>query len=234
MISKFSPVWFFSALLTNYSGLGFPDEAEIRGTFGNPHISNFRVPLVLHHPHLPRVQLHTNASSMNVLPTVLDLLVNTGSIDEKDANIAGDLINNYEGQSLIRPFQTHDGARQQWNIGVLNPGGQMLSLVSHAVPWRLVIPVEKEVQYRFSNLEIDPEEESPLEDWSLSGLIKLVKKEAGEDAAKWVEEAEKIAQYWLKENRALWDFNGAVTDASNQKRSLPEFPSGHPELGVFP
>ncbi|KAL1961212.1 hypothetical protein VTO42DRAFT_3158 [Malbranchea cinnamomea] len=197
-------------------GLGFPADTEIRGTFGNSHISTFRVPLVIHHPHLPRVHLSANASSLSVLPTVLDLLVNTGSLDEHDADIAGDLINNYEGQSLIRPYKSRDGDRQAWNIGVLNPGGQMLSLVSAAVPWRLVIPVEKEVQYRFSNLETDPEEISPLEDWSLDGLINLVEKQEGKEAAEWTREAEAIAQWWLKENRALWDLTGPQPSSPNE------------------
>lgn len=218
------------SVLTRCSGLGFPADTDIRGTYGNSHISNFRVPLVLHHPQLPRIQINTNASSLNVLPTVLDLLINSGSIDEKDASIAGDLINSYEGQSLLRPFKASDGDRQQWNMGVLNPGGQMLSIVSHAVPWRLVIPVEKEVAYRFTNLDLDPEEESPVEDWSLSGLVKRVKKQESEKAAKWVEDAEAIAQWWLKENRALWDFNGQEKeeeeeDENAKRSSIPPHPT---------
>lgn len=189
-------------------GLGFPDDTEIRGTFGGNHIGNFRVPLVFRHPKLPSIQIEANATSLSFVPTVLDLLVNTDSINEKDADIATDLVHQYEGQSLIRKYKTHDGKRQAWNLGVMNPGGQMLSLDSAHFPYRLVIPVGKEVQYRFTNNKNDPEESSPLESWSMSGLLSKVKSKEGEEAAKWMEEAEKIGLWWLKSNKGLWQYKG--------------------------
>ncbi|KAI5307612.1 hypothetical protein KEM55_007855, partial [Ascosphaera atra] len=38
-------------------GQAFEEDSSTTGTYENPHISNFRVPLVFRHPHLPRVHI---------------------------------------------------------------------------------------------------------------------------------------------------------------------------------
>ncbi|OAX79570.1 hypothetical protein ACJ72_06113 [Emergomyces africanus] len=93
-------------------GQAFEEDSDRTGTYENPHISNFRVPLVFRHPHLPRIQVHANASSMSILPTILDLLVSTKSLDAIDTAAASDLMHDYEAQSLLRPYQPSFNGRQ--------------------------------------------------------------------------------------------------------------------------
>ncbi|ODA77199.1 hypothetical protein RJ55_06826 [Drechmeria coniospora] len=79
-----------------------------RGSFtpnGNPHVGNYHVPLVLSHPKLPAIDTNDAVLSLQILPTILDLLVETGSLSEPDAAVARDLARNYEGQSLLRPLR---------------------------------------------------------------------------------------------------------------------------------
>lgn len=80
------------------------DNKEMTGTYENGHISNFRVPLVFRHPRMPRIDIAANATSLSIIPTILDLLVQSQSLDARDAEIASALLPEYQGQSLIRPF----------------------------------------------------------------------------------------------------------------------------------
>ncbi|KAJ5173023.1 Alkaline phosphatase-like alpha/beta/alpha [Penicillium capsulatum] len=80
------------------------DNKDMTGTYENSHISNFRVPLVFRHPHMPRIDINTNATSLSIIPTILDLLVQSGSLDAQDTEIASALLPEYQGQSLIRPY----------------------------------------------------------------------------------------------------------------------------------
>ena len=74
------------------------------------------------------MHLNVNGSAVSILPTILDLLVNTNSLNADDTEIALDLMNEYEGQSLIRPYRTSHNGREAWNMGVINAGGSMLSV----------------------------------------------------------------------------------------------------------
>lgn len=190
--------------------MAFEEDAQMRSTFENGHISNLRVPLLFHHPALPRIQLDINATSLSILPTILDLLTATSSLSDRDTKIANDLIQEYEGQSLIRPFQPDRNGRQQWNMGVLNPGGTVLSVSSAAVPFRLIMPVCKSGVYRFTSNDIDPYEDSPVEEYTLSGMKKRVGKEISEAAAEWVGDAEKVGKWWMLEMRRRWKYDGAA------------------------
>lgn len=178
------------------------------GTYENGHISNFRIPLLFRHPLLPRMQITANATSMSVVPTILDLLVSTGSLNQIDSTAALDLMNEYEGQSLIRPYQmTHQG-RQAWNFGVINAGGTMLSVGSAAVPYRLILPLTEDFEYVFSNTETDPDELHPLRAWSSEALSSRVRREHGDKAGEWVADAEKVGRWWVEERQKLWNYHG--------------------------
>ena len=179
-----------------------------------------RVPLLFHHPSLPRIQLAINATSMSILPTILDLLTTTSSLSQQDSEIASDLLQQYEGQSLIREFEPERNGRQQWNMGVLNPGGTVLSVSSAAVPYRLIMPVCKSGVYRFTSNDMDPYEDSPLEEYSLDSMQKRVHKEIGKPAAQWVAEAEKVGKWWMLEMRRRWDFNGAALQNDRRPEEL--------------
>lgn len=68
------------------------------------------------------------ATGMSVLPTVLDLLIESNSLNEADTKIAKSLIHEYQGQSLLRPFIRRDQTgRKVWNIGTINAGGSIAS-----------------------------------------------------------------------------------------------------------
>ncbi|KAF3482910.1 sulfatase domain-containing protein [Arthroderma uncinatum] len=188
-------------------GQAFEEDAPVQGTYKNGHISNFRVPIVFRHPQLPRINIEANATSMSILPTILDLLVNSKSLDDHDTSIAQDLIYDYQGQSLIRPFRPKYKGRQSWNIAIINAGGKMISVSSAATPWRVVIPLDGESQYSFSDLKTDPNELDPLSAWKVSYLLPAVKSKHGADARQWLKDADEVARWWVKEMHHLWNYH---------------------------
>ncbi|EGE06251.1 sulfatase domain-containing protein [Trichophyton equinum CBS 127.97] len=188
-------------------GQAFEEDSSVQGTYQNGHISNFRVPIVFRHPLLPRINVEANATSMSVLPTILDLLVNSKSLDAHDASIAQDLIHDYQGQSLIRPFRPEYKGRQAWNIAVINAGGKMISVSSAATPWRVVVPLDGESQYTFSDLRTDPNELDTLTGWKIDYLLPAVKTKHGAAARQWLKEADEVASWWVKEMHHLWNYN---------------------------
>ncbi|KAK2880004.1 hypothetical protein FQN49_000668 [Arthroderma sp. PD_2] len=193
-------------------GQAFEEDAPVQGTYKNGHISNFRVPIVFRHPHLPRVNIEANATSMSILPTILDLLVNSKSLDAHDTSIAQDLIHDYQGQSLIRPFRPEYKGRQSWNIAIINAGGKMISVSSAATPWRVVIPLDGESQYSFSDLNTDPNELNTLTSWRVSYLLPAVKAKHGADARQWLKDADDVARWWVKEMHYLWNYDEGSKD----------------------
>lgn len=204
--------------------MAFEEDAPVHSTFENGHISNMRVPLNFYHPSMPRLQLHVNATSLSIIPTLLDLLVTTSSLDAEDSNIASDLIQQYEGQSLIRPFQVRKNNRQAWNIAVLNAGGGFLSVSSVAVPYRLVIPVCKSGVFRFTSTDIDPNERNPIEANSITQLksrvLRSVRRHLKTEAGAWIEEAEQIGKWWVLEQRRRWRYQGATLQDDRRPTEL--------------
>ncbi|KAG6107811.1 hypothetical protein E4U14_003995 [Claviceps sp. LM454 group G7] len=188
-------------------GQAFKEDISKTGTYGNPHISNHRVPITFRHPQLPRVQHQVNATSLSILPTILDLLVSTDSLNPKDTAAAADLVQDYEGQSLIRPFKTTHKGRRAWNYSLVNPGGRMLTITSSDTPWRLVLPLDKKTEYIFSDLGSDPMELERVLEWSLSSLASTVRRKHSEEAAAWLREAEKVGLWWASERKRLWKYN---------------------------
>lgn len=188
-------------------GQAFKEDFSKTGTYENRHISNFRVPISFRHPSIPRVQYEANVTSISILPTVLDLLVNSGSLNKEDSAIASDLANDYEGQSLIRPYQKTLKGRRSWNFGLINPGGGMLTVTSADAPWRLAVPLKKDLEYTFTDLGKDPLELEALDKWTIKSMIKAVKRQYGDEAANWVREADEVAHWWALERRRLWGYN---------------------------
>jgi hypothetical protein len=188
-------------------GQAFKEDFSKTGTYENRHISNFRVPISFHHPNIPRVQYEANVTSIAILPTVLDLLVNSGSLNTEDSAIASDLANDYEGQSLIRPYRKTFNGRRAWNFGLINPGGGMLTVTSADAPWRLAVPLKKDLEYTFTDLGKDPLELEALSKWSIKSTVKAVRSQYGGAAADWVREADEVAHWWALERRRLWGYN---------------------------
>ncbi|ODM24198.1 hypothetical protein SI65_02092 [Aspergillus cristatus] len=195
-------------VLVGDHGQAFQEDAPISGTYQNPHISNFQIPLVFHHPLLPRMQVTANTTSISILPTILDLLIQTKSLNTQDSDIAFDLLHQYEGQSLIRPYKATHNGRQAWNFNVINPGGEILSVGSAAAPYRLIIPMTGDFEYRFVHREKDPEEVEAITEWEVEMLVEHVRHVYGDGAARWVAEAEKVGRWWIGERWRLWDYDG--------------------------
>ncbi|KAJ5748775.1 uncharacterized protein N7511_010471 [Penicillium nucicola] len=215
------------------------DNNDMTGTYENGHISNFRVPLVFHHPKMPRVNINANATALSIIPTILDLLVQSNSLDERDSEIASALLPEYQGQSLLRPFlasmeepsQTRHGdhrepepessqfearshpespaKRSVWNMGLINAGGSMLSVTTASVPYRLVLPLKEGFEYSFTHLGEDPNEDHPIKDWTLKLLIEEVTPKYGEEAAAWLSDAEKVGKWWVTEQKRIWGYREA-------------------------
>ncbi|ETN38324.1 uncharacterized protein HMPREF1541_06358 [Cyphellophora europaea CBS 101466] len=190
-------------------GMAFREDAEAFTTFENPHIVNFRVPLMFFHPRLPRLQLDANASTLSILPTILDLLSQSGSLDTQDNAVVSQLLKEYEGQSLLRPYVVEQDGREAWHFSVVNAGAAMLSVGSASVPWRLVMPLCREVPYRFTHLADDPSELRPVESWTIGGLSRAVELAKGPDAAAWVRDAEQMGLWWASEQKQKWRYTGA-------------------------
>ncbi|KAL7268360.1 hypothetical protein RUND412_009017 [Rhizina undulata] len=192
-------------------GFSFGDDSNAKTTYANPHINNFHVPLLFHHPSLPNLQLNATVSSMSILPTILDLLRTTNSLSHPQSEIAGYLTHEYEAQSLIRPFLPKRDGRQQWNFGVVNPGGTHYSIMSAAHPYRLVIPVCEPSAYTFSDLSLDPAEKHTVQSWDGGErLRRAVANAYGAEAGKWVKEAEDIGGWMIWEGRRRWKYEGGT------------------------
>ena len=200
--------------------MAFEEDSPKYSTFENGHISNIRVPLLFHHPSLPRIQLQVNVTSISVIPTILDLLTATSSLNTQDSDIASNLVHQYEGQSLLRPYQVEKNGRQSWIMSVINAGGAILSVSSATVPYRLILPVCKSGVYRFTSTDRDPNELHPVEGNSISELAARVAKKHDNAAAKWVMDAEKIGKWWVLEQRRRWRFSGASLQSDRKPEEL--------------
>ncbi|EAS29257.3 sulfatase [Coccidioides immitis RS] len=188
-------------------GQAFEEDGPMTGTYKNGHISNFRVPIVFRHPHLPRIQIEANATSMAILPTLLDLLIHSKSLNSFDTAVASDIIHDYEGQSLLRPFKSEHKGRYSWNLGIINSGGDMVSVQSAGKPWRVIVPLKQEFSYRFTNLDTDPDETDPIEGWSVSELSHTLKQKWGDEAVDWLVKADGVTRWWKREMHRLYNYD---------------------------
>lgn len=77
------------------------------------------------HPKLPYISIDDPVSSIQILATILDLLIETKSLSLLEARAAHDMFRNYESQSLLRPLQKFSKTTGQggWQFTVMNPGG---------------------------------------------------------------------------------------------------------------
>lgn len=189
--------------------MAFREDCNALTTFENPHIVNFKVPLTFFHPHLPRMQLDVPATSLSILPTVLDLLVSSESLGWDDQTLTNALLDEYEGQSLLRSFKSHEDGKSAWRISVINAGAALLSIASATTPWRLVVPLCKIATPRFTNLETDPYELNPLEVWHEPDFVRALEQREGRGAVEWYHQASETAYQWAYEQKVRWKYTGA-------------------------
>lgn len=184
-----------------------------RGTitpYSNPHVANYHVPLVLSHPKLPSINIDDAVSSIQILPTILDLLLETKSLSKPEADAVSDMIQNYEGQSLLRPLQRFSEINGQggWQHTVMNPGGSTIAVRDARQPnWRLIVPVFGNYEWRFTDLETDPHEDTPLVSYDYRIILRIVQEAFGPEAATWVKEAATVTRWWTDENYKRWRYN---------------------------
>ena len=159
------------------------------------------------HPQLPRIQLSAKTTSISIIPTILDLLVQTNSLDSHSNDVTGQLMHQYQGQSLIRTFvSSKDGGRQPWYFGVINPGGSMMAVSSAATTFRLILPLCSTAALRFTDVASDPAEESPIVEWTMAQMEKRVRQLHGDEAASWLRDAERLGRWWFWEQRRRWQY----------------------------
>ncbi|KAJ5132869.1 hypothetical protein N7448_007027 [Penicillium atrosanguineum] len=172
----------------------------------NPHVSNFHVPLVFSHPQLPPIQINDRVTSMQILPTILDLLVESASLDDQSSQAIKDLLPLYEGQSMIRDIVSEKDGMLDWQFTVMNTGATWLALRSASKPYRLVIPLVPEVEWRFTDVDTDPYELHALQSFNLLAVLKQVGEVHGEGAVQWIRDAAHVAQWWVAENWRRYEF----------------------------
>lgn len=143
---------------------------------------------------------------MQILPTILDLLKESSSLDEHATRAIEDLLPMYEGQSIIRPLVPEVGGKQDWQFSTMNTGGTWLALRSAAKPYRLIIPLIPDVEWRFSDINTDPGELHYLISFDLLSLISQVEVLHGSEAVQWVSDAAHIAQWWVAENWRRYEY----------------------------
>jgi len=156
---------------------------------------------------MPQIEVDSAVLSTQILPTILDLLIETSSINEHDTKIVRDLLSMYEGQSMLRTLIPEQDGKHEWHFSTMNPGGTWVSLRAAALPYRLVIPLISDAPWRFSDVVADPFELRPEEDLNIVTLYDVVQTRYGPDAAKWLSEAAHVSQWWIAENHLRWGYN---------------------------
>jgi hypothetical protein len=194
-------------VLVGDHGVSLPENDKV-ASYYNPHVANDHVPLVLSHPKLPPVTIDDPVVSLQILPTILDLLIETGSLSGKASKAASDLVRNYEGQSMLRPHNTGGASEKghgDWQFTIINPGGaQLASRDARHPERRLVAPVVSDVEWQYSDIDVDPLEKKTIKSFEFGAFIRQIEKEHGEEVAKWAEEAAFISRWWVEENNNRW------------------------------
>jgi hypothetical protein len=183
----------------------------------NPHINNFAVPMLFYHPDIPFVEVPANATSLHILPTIIDLLLNTDSgMSRQQQDFLHKLLPSYEGQSLIRtlkfqPDSKDDsspsaGHKKPLSFALPSPGRGHIIVTSPdpAVPWRLSMPLCHHGTYAATNVREDRNEDRPVRALDWSRLLRTVRKRWGEEAADWFEDARERAVIWTREVSRRW------------------------------
>ncbi|POR39026.1 Lipoteichoic acid synthase-like YvgJ [Tolypocladium paradoxum] len=196
-------------ILIGDHGLSIAEHGAVTA-YSNPHVASYHVPLVLSHPKLPQIDINDAVTSRQILPTILDLLIETGSLSKFKSQAARSLVRNYEGQSLLRPLRkfSEQTGQADWQFTVMNPGGSTLAVRDARQPnWRLIVPVFGNYEWRFTDLATDPHEKNPTLSFDFAKLQGTVESNYGTEAAKWAAEAAVVTRWWTNENYKRWRYN---------------------------
>ncbi|CAI7658212.1 unnamed protein product [Penicillium manginii] len=202
-------------VMTGDHGLSLPEDGNVT-PYDNPLVSNFHVPLIFANPNIPPISINSSVSSVQIMPTILDLLKTSGSLDHVSARAVGDLLPMYEGQSMIRPIIAENNSTAYYQFTVMNTGGSLVAMRSANRPYRLVVPLVNEVEWRFSDPSTDPQEQNPIKSFDLDGLIKAVEEKHGSDAVKWTHDASHAAQWWVADNWRRYEYDPSRPKSSSK------------------
>lgn len=201
-----TPTSHYQYMANQTSGLSLPNDGSVT-PYDNPNIGSFQIPIAFSHPQLPQVEIDSPTITTQIVPTLLDLLIESSSLGPDATHAVKNLLPLYEGQSLLRPLIKETDDKQDWQFTVMNTGGTWLAMRSAARPYRLIVPLISDVEWRFTDLEKDPYELKPLLEFSLPGLAEVVERRYDEDVAKWVKDAAHVASWWVKENWKRYEYN---------------------------
>ncbi|TQV95447.1 sulfatase domain-containing protein [Cordyceps javanica] len=194
---------------------GMPVAEDGVATYHNDETASFHVPIVLSHPNLPKVTIGDVVSTMQILPTVLDLLIESDSLSGEAKRAATDLVKNYEGQSLLRPLHpSADNGHGDWQFSVTNPGGATLAARDGRNPnWRLTFPITSGQDWHF----VDASSNSTgIFSLSFDTLRSRAESQLGTEVADWLEEAAIVSRWWLEENQKRWRY-GRYAPSEDEK-----------------
>ncbi|KAM0664429.1 hypothetical protein ACQRIU_007011 [Beauveria bassiana] len=194
---------------------GMPVAEDGIATYHNDETASFHVPIVFSHPNLPKVAVNDVVSTMQILPTVLDLLIESGSLSGESKRAATDLVKNYEGQSLLRPLHpaTKNG-HGDWQFSVTNPGGATLAARDGRNPnWRLTIPITSGQDWHFVDANSNSNDIFSL---SFDTLHNRAETQLGTEVADWLEEAAIVSRWWLDDNQRRWRYDKYAPDEEKE------------------
>jgi arylsulfatase A-like enzyme len=196
-------------VLVGDHGLSIPENGKLP-TYYNPNTINNLVPMVFSHPLLPQIQIDAPVSSRDILPTILDLLAETGSLSQSAIKASRDLVANYEGQSLIRPVKDHNRRTSNWHFSTVNPGGAQLGIRDTRHPdWALTIPVgDSAVMWEIS---FDDHSNRTIVDTEFHEFLRSVEAQTDIETAKWAEEAAFIGRWMVEDNARRWRYGRYVS-----------------------
>ena len=96
-----------------------------------------------------------------------------------------------------------ENGHKSWHYTVMNSGGSWLAMRSTTATFRVAVPLAQEVAWRFTDLESDPHEASPIYSFGWLEFTREVQLVYGQEAVDWLNDAARAADWWLSKNRRL-------------------------------
>ncbi|KKK25400.1 hypothetical protein AOCH_004515 [Aspergillus ochraceoroseus] len=148
-------------VLAGDHGISLPNDGGVT-PYNNPHIGSFHVPIVFAHPGLPAIEVQDPVISLQIVPTILDLLIESSSLGPDGTRVATDIRALYEGQSMIRPLSQPVKEMEDWQFSVMNTGASWLA-------------------WRFSDIGQDPLEKDPITSFNFNDMAAALWERYGDE-----------------------------------------------------
>ncbi|CAF4181428.1 unnamed protein product [Adineta steineri] len=140
--------------------------SQTLGLLSSPLESAFSVPLIFHNRYLQAKQLHGQYSTMDILPTIMDILLSSSKKNKKLTDQLLSSVENqqlktilylYEGTSILRRRVEEESIRYIFNLA--NPGNSFLSIKQY--PRKLTYDITNDEVHLY-HLQYDPFESIDL------------------------------------------------------------------------